>query len=176
MLGRLSGFAVTEVVETPRQDAMAGIDLYVGAYLVGFAAGAASAGPVVSFLYFSGPLGSLREAAALPHPALASWWARGIFVAMAIGSLVKGGYRSPMLSAACFAGVVWLAQALLGSGVDDSHPFIPLALSALFGGLWLAASWPAATSHHRRIAVAVAAMSLLAALIGPISATRIRLG
>ena len=167
---------MTEAVEAPRRDAMAGMDLYVGAYLLGFALGAMSAGPVVTYLYFSGPLGSLREAAAAPTPALASWWARGIFVAMAIGSLVKGGYRSPLLSAACFAGVVWLAQALLGSGGGESQPVIPLALSALFGGLWLAASWPKATSLHRRISVVVAVVSLLAAVISPIVATRIRLG
>ena len=164
-------------VAIAKQEGTAGFAVSAASHLLAYAAGAAISVPVVKAIYFSGALGELYEAAAPLRPATGSWWVRVLFLTLALeNQFCRARDRSGLAVATCVAGVAWVAHWMASSAPPVQLAYESCGLSAVFGGLWLAASWPTATPAQRRTSLWVGGLSFSAAVIGPILITWLRLG
>ncbi|MGE3425110.1 MAG: hypothetical protein AB7N24_23925 [Dehalococcoidia bacterium] len=153
------------------------LDTYLGAVLLGLAVGAGLALPVVRLLFFSGPLGELRQAVAPFTLSLGSTWGRGLWALLSLVALLKGTPQGRGLQAgACVAGLAWFALPMVMNAPAWEVAVVSTVLQGAFGALWAASAWPSATSRERAGASIVGGLAVLFAVGVQALGTRIRLG
>ena len=148
---------------------------HLGTLLLGLALGAVLAVPVARLVFFSGPLGPLREAAAPTLLATGPPWGRGLWAVLSFLSLLRGSpHRRGLQAGACAAALIWFALPLLTEAA--AHQVLTSVLQATFGALWAAGSWPPPGSRDRVSACVVGGLAVLLGVGMQLLNTRIRLG